>query len=115
MMVEPGLDLLLPHVDSKYTLVSVSSKRARKIMMRDVGSLDNPVTCALQEIADGKVEWERFEGDLDEIPVEEADAAAEEGETPEEEASEAEAGEDATETPEAEEAEDAEATEEVDG
>ena len=35
MMVEPGMDVLLTKVDSKYTLVSVSSKRARKIMEKD--------------------------------------------------------------------------------
>lgn len=105
MMVEPGLDLLLPHVDSKYTLVSVSSKRARKIMLQDVGSLDNPVTCALQEIADGLIEWERFEGDPDDFTAEEHAAAVIEEELTE--------GEEA---PEAEEdAEEDEATEEVDG
>lgn len=102
MMVEPGLDLLLPHVDSKYTLVSVSSKRARKIMLQDVDSLDNPVTCALQEIADGLVEWERFEGDPDDFTVE-AHAAVIDDELTE-----------AKEAPEAEEEAD-EATEEVDG
>lgn len=62
MMVEPGLDQLLPHVDSKYTLVSVSSKRARKIMSKGEEGLENPVSLALQEIADGKIEWERTEG-----------------------------------------------------
>ena len=77
MMVEPGLDVLLPQVDSKYTLVSVSSKRARKIMMKDEGSLDNPVTLALQEIADGKIEWVRTEG-MDHISEEEAEDTAEE-------------------------------------
>lgn len=62
MMVEPGLDVLLPNVDSKYTLVSVSSKRARKIMARDDAGLENPVTLALHEIAEGKIEWVRTEG-----------------------------------------------------
>ena len=61
MMVEPGLDVLLPHVDSKYTLVSVSSKRARKIMAKEAAELENPVTLALHEIAEGKIEWERVE------------------------------------------------------
>ena len=61
MMVEPGMDVLLTKVDSKYTLVSVSSKRARKIMEKDDGSTENPVTVALNEIADGKVEWMREE------------------------------------------------------
>ena len=61
MMVEPGMDVLLTKVDSKYTLVSVSSKRARKIMEKDDGSMENPVTVALNEIADGKVECMREE------------------------------------------------------
>ncbi|MBQ1251558.1 MAG: DNA-directed RNA polymerase subunit omega [Firmicutes bacterium] len=76
-MVEPGLDVLLPQVDSKYTLVSVSSKRARKIMLKEEGSLDNPVTLALQEIADGKIEWVRTEG-MDQVSEEETEEAVEE-------------------------------------
>lgn len=72
MMVEPGMDVLLKKVDSKYTLVSVSSKRARKIMAKDEGSLENPVTVALHEIADGKVEWEREE-ETESAPEEELD------------------------------------------
>lgn len=100
MMVEPGLDVLLPQVDSKYTLVSVSSKCARKIMARDGGSLDNPVTRALQQIADGKVEWERFEGDPDEfLKAQDEAAAAEEGEA-ENAAEDAEDGADGEESPE---------------
>ena len=83
MMVEPGLDALLPQVDSKYTLVSVSSKRARKIMMKDDGSLENPVTLALHEIAEGKIEWTRTEG-IDQISEEEsADEVCEEVEAEE--------------------------------
>ena len=72
MMVEPGMDVLLTKVDSKYTLVSVSSKRARKIMAKDDGSLENPVTVALHEIAEGKVEWVREEETVD-APEEELD------------------------------------------
>ncbi|MGM9567936.1 MAG: DNA-directed RNA polymerase subunit omega [Clostridia bacterium] len=72
MMVEPGMDVLLTKVDSKYTLVSVSSKRARKIMAKDDGSLENPVTVALNEIAEGKVEWTREEKTED-TPEEELD------------------------------------------
>ena len=72
MMDEPGMDVLLTKVDSKYTLVSVSSKRARKIMAKDDGSLENPVTVALHEIAEGKVEWAREEETVD-APEEELD------------------------------------------
>lgn len=79
MMVEPGMDVLLSNVDSKYTLVSVSSKRARKIMAKDDGSLENPVTIALNEIADGKVEWVRVEKSANEETVEEAAESETEG------------------------------------
>jgi DNA-directed RNA polymerase subunit omega len=59
MMVEPCLDQLLKKVDSKYTLVTASSKRARKIMEDCENSLENPVSQALREIADDKVSWVR--------------------------------------------------------
>lgn len=61
MMVEPGMDVLLDKVDSKYTLVAVSSKRARAVMRKDNYGLENPVTVALQQIAEGKVTWKRQE------------------------------------------------------
>jgi DNA-directed RNA polymerase subunit omega len=64
MMVEPCLDELLEKVDSKYTLVTVSSKRARSIMEKIENNLDNPVSMALREIADGKVTWVRDENIL---------------------------------------------------
>ena len=64
MMVEPCLDELLEKVDSKYTLVTVSSKRARSIMEKFENSLDNPVSMALREVADGKVTWVRDESIL---------------------------------------------------
>ncbi len=59
MMVEPCLDQLLKKVDSKYTLVTASSKRARKIMEECENSLENPVSMALREIAEDKVSWVR--------------------------------------------------------
>lgn len=68
MMVEPCLDDLLEKVDSKYTLVTVSSKRARKIMEKDENNLENPVSLALREIADGKVTWVRDENAPEEDP-----------------------------------------------
>lgn len=81
MMVEPNMDVLLEHVDSKYTLVSVSSKRARKIMEQSENSLENPVSNALEEIAAGKVHWERgddAEAEADEVKEAVAEAAEEE-------------------------------------
>ncbi|WP_265332424.1 DNA-directed RNA polymerase subunit omega [Zhaonella formicivorans] len=61
-MNQPSIDELMKHVDSKYTLVVVAAKRARSF----TGSLETtsaksvkPVTRALEEIAQGKVSFER--------------------------------------------------------
>jgi len=59
---QPSIDELMKHVDSKYTLVVVAAKRARAL----TSSLESssaksfkPVTRALQEIAQGKITFER--------------------------------------------------------
>ena len=63
MINKPPLHELMEHVDTKYTLVSVAAKRARAMiednpdMLHD--SLTNPVTLALEDVASGKVEWQR--------------------------------------------------------
>ena len=59
MMVKPALSELIDKVDSKYTLVTISSKRARQIMAHEDLLYENPVTLALQELADGFYGWER--------------------------------------------------------
>jgi DNA-directed RNA polymerase subunit omega len=78
-MIEPKIDDLLRVVDSKYTLVILAAKRAREINsyygqlgegrgefvppLIETGGLRNkPLSIALQEISDGKVEFERPEG-----------------------------------------------------
>lgn len=61
-MIKPSLDDLMKKVDSKYTLVVISAKIARKITEEQGENLDpkiNPVSVALQEVADGYVGWER--------------------------------------------------------
>ncbi|MGI6065366.1 MAG: DNA-directed RNA polymerase subunit omega [Bacillota bacterium] len=62
-MIKQSLDELMKKVDSKYTLVVVSAKRARTLTEnqtdRDEFKTSNPVSVALKEIVDGKVEWER--------------------------------------------------------
>lgn len=62
-MKQPSLDLLMTKVDSKYTLVVAAAKRARAIMAeQDAEALDNgvkPVSLALDEIAKGKLRFER--------------------------------------------------------
>lgn len=61
MLVKPVLSDLMKNVDSKYTLVSVSAKRAREIMANNSSLYDNPVSMALREIATGDVTWEQTE------------------------------------------------------
>lgn len=62
-MIYPSLDHLLKKVDSKYTLVVLTSRRAREIVAGDsllVASKSNKaVTIALEEIGADKVTYER--------------------------------------------------------
>jgi DNA-directed RNA polymerase subunit omega len=62
-MIHPSLDVLVKKVDSKYTLVVLAAKRAREIMNGDAALVDSksnkPVTMALEEVAQGKVVFER--------------------------------------------------------
>lgn len=62
-MINPSLDTLVNQVDSKYTLVVLAAKRAREIMDGQqplVESKSNkPVTVALEEVAQGKITYER--------------------------------------------------------
>jgi DNA-directed RNA polymerase subunit omega len=77
-MIEPKIDDLLAHVDSKYTLVLLAAKRAREINsyynqlgegraeyippLVETGLKSKPLSIALEEIAQGKVDAERPEG-----------------------------------------------------
>ena len=62
-MIYPSLDHLLKKVDSKYTLVVLTSRRAREIVTGErslVPSKSNKaVTIALEEIGADKVTYER--------------------------------------------------------
>lgn len=63
-MIYPTLKTLLEKVDSKYTLVVAVSKRARQIVegqpkLTKVHS-NKPVTIAVNEIAEGKIGYERI-------------------------------------------------------
>lgn len=62
-MIEPSLDTIVHKVDSKYTLVVLSAKRAREILNGDSPLVDcksnKPVTIALQELANNKITFER--------------------------------------------------------
>ena len=62
-MIRPSLEELMDHSDSRYTLVVMAARRARKIMsaQKDVIEYgpEKPVTRALREIAEGKVTYYR--------------------------------------------------------
>jgi DNA-directed RNA polymerase subunit omega len=62
-MIHPSLDVLANKVDSKYTLVVLTAKRAREIMGGDAATADSksnkPVTLALEEIIQNHVSYER--------------------------------------------------------
>ena len=60
MMLKPPMKDLLKHVPSRYELVNVVACRARKIASEaeenGVKLTDKPVSIAIREIADGKME-----------------------------------------------------------
>ena len=75
-MIDPKIDDLLDKVDSRYTLVILAAKRAREInsyysqlgegrgefvppLVEGLGS--KPLAIALQEVAKGKVGFERID------------------------------------------------------
>lgn len=62
-MIEPGISSLLERVDSRYTLVVATAKRARQITegahkLTECDS-DKPVTIAINEIDDQKITYIR--------------------------------------------------------
>lgn len=61
-MLNPSLTNLLLDGESKYTLVMVTSKRAREIIDGSVPLVETnsmkPVTIALEELLEGKIEFE---------------------------------------------------------
>ena len=79
MIDEPRIDDLLDKVDSKYSLVILAAKRAREInsyyqqlgegrgefvppLVESTSLRSKPLSIALDEIAEGKVGYERPEG-----------------------------------------------------
>ena len=77
-LMEPRMELLLDRVGSKFTLVTLAAKRAREINsyynqlgegraefippLVETGLKSKPLSIALEEIAEGKVDAERPEG-----------------------------------------------------
>lgn len=77
-MVNPRIETLLEHSENKFTLVVESAKRARQITnfqkrlgegfggvapMRLEDISKKPLTIALEEISEGKIEYDRPTGD----------------------------------------------------
>ncbi|MDD2221221.1 MAG: DNA-directed RNA polymerase subunit omega [Clostridia bacterium] len=62
-MNTPSTAQLMDKVDAKYTLVIVTAKRARQLMEASLkeGNTQhfNPVSAALNDIAEGKVKWSK--------------------------------------------------------
>lgn len=62
-MIKPTLEELMGKVDTKYTLVILSSRIARDITMEYLNKGAtmgvNPVSMALAEIAEGRYSWEK--------------------------------------------------------
>ena len=61
-MLYPSIDSLMKNIDSKYTLVTVSAKRARQIQDKHKLLIDEPkshkfVGMALEEINAGKLHY----------------------------------------------------------
>jgi len=60
-MLNPSLINLLKNGESKYTLVMVTSKRAREIIEGSTPLVETnskkPVTIALEELLEGKIEY----------------------------------------------------------
>ncbi|SDB88026.1 DNA-directed RNA polymerase subunit omega [Pelagirhabdus alkalitolerans] len=62
MMLEPSIDQLQEKITSKYTLVTLSARRARQIQDHKILQIENPtaetnVGLALEEIYAGKLNY----------------------------------------------------------
>ena len=70
MIVKPTVTELLKKADNRYELVIATSKRARQIAMGDTPLTkvkeESPVTLAANELAEGKFEIIREEGNKEE-------------------------------------------------
>lgn len=69
MMIKPGISELSKKVDSRYTLVSMAAKRVRMLGAEEGETTDvKPISKAVEEIADGKVQYcrgeEAYEGNM---------------------------------------------------
>lgn len=94
MMLYPSMSELMKKVDSRYMLVNVVARRAREISAEAERTEEyleeKSVSIAIREIADGKVNIIKHDGETEETveaaEVEETEEAAEEAEETAEEA-----------------------------
>jgi DNA-directed RNA polymerase subunit omega len=67
-MISPSILSLLDKVDNRYSLVVVTSKRARQIIDGESPLIDidskKPVTIAINEIDQGKIQYESVKGGI---------------------------------------------------
>jgi DNA-directed RNA polymerase subunit omega len=93
MMLYPSMAELLEKVDSRYMLVNVIAKRAREISAEAEETQDyleeKSVSIAIKEIAEGKIEVVKHDGEEESVEAE-AETPAEEEPAELEEAAEAE-------------------------
>lgn len=63
LLIYPSIDEMLKNVDSRYSLVILAAKRARQLregqVAGDSTSVFKEVTSALEDIAAGKITFER--------------------------------------------------------
>ena len=79
-MLYPPMSEMLKHIDSRYLLVNVVARRARQIAeeAEEAGEhlTEKPVTLAIQEVADGKLDARRMDLTIEEpedvLPEEQA-------------------------------------------
>ncbi|MGE4283331.1 MAG: DNA-directed RNA polymerase subunit omega [Clostridia bacterium] len=68
-MIYPSINKLMENVDSRYTLVVETAKRARDIAQGAPSLVkcnsDKPVTVAVNEIAEGKVTYRKIKDTLE--------------------------------------------------
>ncbi len=73
-VIKPALEDLMPKVDSRYTLVVMTARRARQVMnayqKRGDSFAEKPVTRAMKEIAAGQVGYVRVSPDETATPDE---------------------------------------------
>ena len=68
MMIKPSIVELKKNTDSRYTLVTIASKRARMIGVKDHEShYSNPVTRAVEEMGEGRVGYVRHNQPLNQM------------------------------------------------